>query len=123
MSGAQVTVIGQRRLSATISRAARDLGDLSAAGGRAAAVIVAAGRGRAPRRTGALAASLTPTATATTATVSSRRRYAAVIHWGWPARRIAAHPFLLDAATITAPVWQPWYQAEIAAAVARVRGA
>jgi phage gpG-like protein len=117
-----VTVAGAARLTATMRRAARDLGDLSAAGSRTAFLIASTGRSRAPRRTGRLAGSLVATSTGQTAEVASGRAYAGVVHYGWPARRIAANPFLLDAATATAPAWTPLYAAEVAGAIDRVKG-
>ena len=48
--------------------------------------------------------------------------YAGPIHWGWPARRIEAQPFIADAAQATEPIWIPAYEADVQAAVDLVNG-
>jgi phage gpG-like protein len=71
-------------------------------------------------RSGALAASVTGKATATSASVKAgspgKVPYAAVIHWGWAKHHIAANPFLTDpAAKAEADI--EMYYARIAAVV------
>lgn len=51
----------------------------------------------APHRTGRLARSLRPFATARGAGVRSRLVYAPVIHWGWPKHHIEASEFITKA--------------------------
>jgi len=93
--GPTIEVRGADRLARTARAAARDLRDLAAANRRVADGIMRAARP--PRRTGRLAASLTPSATATEATVSSPLVYAPVIEFGWPGHNIEATHFLADA--------------------------
>ena len=120
---AQVTVTGDRRLAATLDAAAGDLGDMRDAAGAAGRIITAAARGRAPRRTGRLSASLSASVDASGATVSAGRVYAGVIHYGWAARHITGHPFLTGAADVTRPAWLPAYERSVAAALDQVKGA
>jgi hypothetical protein len=122
MTGAY-QVRGAEELERTMRQAGDDLRDLTTASKRAGDVVVGAARGRAPRRSGQLAASLFPVATPAGVTVSARAVYAGPIHWGWPARHIAANPFLSEAATRTEDTWVGFYLDEVQAAIAKVRGA
>ncbi|MCP3800198.1 hypothetical protein NLX83_13110 [Allokutzneria sp. A3M-2-11 16] len=66
-----------------------------------AAVVVPPARRDAPRRSGALSASVKPSSSVKGAIVragSARVRYAGPIHFGWPARGIEPRFFLFDAA-------------------------
>jgi HK97 gp10 family phage protein len=118
----KVTVDGDATMVATLGKAITDLGDLAGAGHRAASVIVDAARGRAPRRTGALAGSISAgPVTGTVASVKATVRYGGPVHWG--TRHMAAQPFLSDAATATEGAWLPLYETEVARAVDQVRGA
>lgn len=122
MSGA-FNVRGGDQLQATLRQAGEDLGDLAAPSKRAGDLVVGAARGRAPKRSGVLAASLFPVVSATGVTVSSRLPYAGPIHWGWPARRIAAQPFLVDAAARTEDTWVGYYADAVQGALDGVKGA
>jgi phage gpG-like protein len=121
-----VKVEGARRLRATLKQAGDDLEDLKAAHARAAAIVVARGRPGAPvGETGRLAASVRGSGTKAGAIVragSAALPYAGVQEWGWPARHIAAQPFLVPAALETEPTWYPAYQAEVQAILDRVKG-
>lgn len=89
-------------------------------------MVAAAGRARAPKLTGALAGTVRPSGTKTRAVVRAgfaRVPYAGPIHWGWPARGIAAQPFLSDAATSTEPAWQNIYLDAINKTIDKVEGA
>jgi hypothetical protein len=122
MSGAY-KVSGADELERTMRQAGDDLGDLSAAAKRAGDTVVGAARGRAPRRSGALAASLFPLVTAAGVTVQAGVAWAGPVHWGWPARHIAANPFLSEAATRTEDTWVGYFADERDAAIAKVHGA
>lgn len=67
----------------------------------AATVVATAARPKAPTRTGRLAKSVGVKAgqkdAAVKAGTASRVPYAGPVHYGWPARHIAAQPFILDA--------------------------
>lgn len=91
-----VTVIGAAELSRTMHNAADELGDMENAGGRASNVVANRGRVEAPRRTGALAASITPTVDGKIAAVTSALPYAARTHWGYSRYGQRAQPFLAD---------------------------
>lgn len=104
-------------------RAGRDLGQMREAHADVARQVVAATH--APRRSGRLAGSVRPGATQTSALAragGARLRYAAPIHWGWPARGIRPQPFLVDAAHRTEPAWILTYQAAVARIVDRIHG-
>lgn len=118
----KATIDGDKQLVATLGKAITDLGDLGESGQRAAALIVNAARGRAPRRTGALAGSVSVgQVTGTVATAQATVRYGGFVHWG--TRHMAAQPFLSDAATSTEGAWLPLYETQVARAVDQVRGA
>jgi len=118
-----VRVEGADRLRATMRAAGMKLRDLSAVNRRTAAKVAAAAAPEAPRRTGALAASVKPSGTQRIAAVRSRLVYGAPIHWGWPARNIAAQPWLYEAAVATEPEWTGYYNEEIDKLVDTIHGA
>lgn len=108
-----VRVEGAARLRATMRAAGLKLRDLSAVNRRTAAKVAQAALPSAPRRTGALAASVRPSGTQRVAAVRSTLVYAPVIHFGWPDRKIAPQPWLYDTAVATEPEWSGYYEAEI----------
>lgn len=125
MPGPSVEVDGADRLAKTLGRAARDLGDMRTANTRTAALIAGGARMRAPRRTGTLAAAITPRATEDEAIVEvggAAIAYAGVIHNGWPRHGIEPHPFLTDAAADTEPQWAPGYEKQAQQYLNRVKG-
>lgn len=99
-----------------------DMTELTEANRAAAAVVAPAAGQRAPVRTGALAASMRPTATRAAARVASRLPYAGAIHWGWPAHNIAPNPFASEAATDTEPTWTPIYERRIDQILSKIKG-
>jgi hypothetical protein len=115
--GPLVEVEGMANLRRLLRRIGPDLlPHLRAAHQAVARTVTAAARPRAPHRTGRLAASVRPGATVAGALVragNGRVPYAGPIHYGWPARHIAAHPFVIDAARSTEPVWTAAYLADI----------
>ena len=101
---------------------------------RAAALVTAAARARAPvGPTGRLAASVRPGATKTMALVRAGGAavpYANAIHWGAGPRlgrpgphNIASNPFITEAAQATEPAWEPIYRRAVAEIVDTVKGA
>ncbi|WP_380166590.1 HK97 gp10 family phage protein [Jannaschia sp. R86511] len=106
-------VEGARELRRTLRTVHDGVEDLKDANAQAAAIVASAAVARAPRRTGRLISSVRGNRAAGRATVTyggARLPYAGPIHWGHPARNIAAQPFVTDAATDTEPVWLPAYE-------------
>jgi hypothetical protein len=121
-----VRVEGLNTLVRTMRKAGADLGDLKDANARAAAIVVSAAAGMAPRRSGKLAGSIRGSRAGNRARVLAGRAsvpYAAPIAWGWPARHIKPQPFLSDAARATESVWLPQYLADVQSALDGVKGA
>lgn len=120
---ARVTVEGLPELRRALRRFQGDVADLKAANTQVAATVAAAGATLAPRRTGRLSGSVRGNRAAGRATVTVPRvRYAAPIHYGWPARNIEGQPFLIDAAQQTESVWLPAYERAVQTAADKVGG-
>lgn len=121
-AGADVRVEGRRELARALRQMTGDVSDLKAANAAAAATVAAAAAARAPRRTGALAASVRGNKAVSRATVmagGARLPYAGPIHYGWPARGIEPRPFVTEAAQATEAVWLAAYERAITEAVDR----
>lgn len=121
-----VRVEGARELRRTLRRAGVSVEDLKDANAAAGNIVAAAGRGSAPRRSGALAPSVRASRAAASATVragGARTPYAGVIHWGWPAHHISARPWLSEAATSTEAAWTAAYEAGVEKLLATIKGA
>lgn len=80
----------------------------------------------APRRTGRLVATGRASGTNTSSIVrygnARRVPYAAPIHYGWPARHIAAHEWVVNAAMRSEPVWLQHFNQTIEQLVERTPG-
>jgi len=118
-----VVVEGARELRATTSRAASELSRMDTADKRAGAYLAQRAKGLAPRVTGRLAGSIRAGQTKDAATVTATAVYAGVIHWGWPARNIRAHPFLVDALSAGEPTVASIYMDEVTQIVYTIKGA
>ena len=121
-----VKVAGANKLRRELKRAGLDMEDLREAHDRAARMVAADSRATAPRRTGALAGSLRGAGTKGRASVRAgyaRIPYAGPIHWGWPARNIAAQPWILQTAERTEPAWYGIYLQAVQAILDGVEGA
>lgn len=120
-----VTVEGARELRATTARAASELSRLDTADSRASAYLAQRAKGLAPRLTGRLAGSIRAgrTKDAATVTAGAGVPYAGPIHWGWPARNIRAHPFMVDALSAGEPTVASIYMGEVTRIVNGIRGA
>lgn len=121
-----VRVDGARKLRATLTRAGVAMEDMKAANAAVAAMVATGAAKRAPRRSGRLAGSVRGNRAKGRATVLSGRAsvpYAGPIHWGWPARNIAANPFMSDAAIELEPVWVARYTREVENIINQVEGA
>ena len=107
-NGASVRIEGASNLRRTCKAAGVDITQLKEAHGEASNLVARIARPRTPRLTGRLAASVRSSGTKTAAIVRAGGAaipYAAVIHYGWPARGIAAQPWLTQTATDTQPQW------------------
>ena len=96
-----------------MKKADKDMGKLTTVHREVGAVVLRQGRSSAPRRTGALAASLRSQPTRTKARVGSRLDYAAPVHWGVPSRGVEGRPWLSDAAVRTEGTWEKLYRRRI----------
>jgi hypothetical protein len=120
-----VEVRGAKQLRKTLKAAGDDLGDLKDVNQAVGNIVVQTASGMAPRRSGALAGSIRASRAAASVTIkagSARVPYAGAIHWGWPARNIAANPFLSNAATSTETAWVALYESELDKILDRVEG-
>ena len=121
-----VRVEGARELRRTLKRAGVSVEDLKDANAAAGAIVVAAARPTAPRRSGRLAGTIRASRAAASATVRAGGAsvpYAGVIHWGWPAHHITAQPWLSEAATSTESAWLAAYEAGVGKLLDTIRGA
>jgi phage gpG-like protein len=118
----QVQVIGGARLAATLAAAAAQLDHLDGATTATSRQVAQRAGGRAPKRSGRLASSLRPSHTGSEAVVGSGVVYAGVQHYGWPARNIRAHPFLVPVAEASS-TWRPFYVADVNRVLTTVKGA
>lgn len=126
MTTAGVQVIGAKELRRTLKRAGSNMDDLKDAHAAAGAIVVAAGRTTAPRRSGSLAGTVRSSRAAASAVIRAGGAsvpYAGPIHWGWPARGIAAQPWLSEAATSTEPEWTAAYEKAVDQILATIQGA
>ena len=123
MARPQVQIEGSRRLRRELRRAGADLGDLRTAHLQAAGIAAQAGRGEAPRRSGALAGSVRPGATRTAGMIRAGGRkvpYAGVQEYGWPARGIREQAYLRGGAQASEAAWLNIYWRELEQALGRI---
>jgi hypothetical protein len=109
-----VRVSGVREVQAALKRLEADAGDLKAAHLAVSSALVPGVGLRSPRRTGALAASWAAGATKTRARITSSRKYAGVIEYGWPARGIDPARMVRDTVDASHAEILELYQAELA---------
>jgi phage gpG-like protein len=117
-----VEVRGATTLAATMRLAALDLGDLGDAAQSGVAHVAQSARAKAPRRTGRLAGSISVHSSRNEAEASSGLVYAGRTHYGWPAVRQAAQPFLTDALAQSEKTIVDGYMASVLRALSKVRG-
>jgi hypothetical protein len=120
-----VEVDGLRTLRRSLKAAGLKVDDLKAAHAAVARIVVGAAQPRVPRRTGRLAASMRGAGQAGAAVVragSASVPYAGPIHWGWPARHIAARPFYVDAAAASQTAWTTTYLSALEDIIATIEG-
>jgi hypothetical protein len=119
-------VDGLRTLRRTLKQAGVSLADLKDAHNQVAQLVVRAAEPAAPRRTGALAASMRGSGTQAAAIVRAGRAsvpYAGPIHWGWPSRHIPAQPWIYDAAQNSQDQWTGLYLAALEKIIDEIEGA
>lgn len=120
-----IKVEGLNELIRSMRKAGLDLTELKDAHHRAGEIVANYAETIAPRRSGRLAGTIRAAKQVRRARVQVGRAsvpYAGPIHWGWPARHIAANPFLSEAAQRSEPVWRPVYQHAIEDALAKIKG-
>jgi len=115
MAGAtSVRVDGINTVVRQMQRLGVEAEDLKGAFQRVGAKAEGHAQSIAPKRSGALAASVRQSKRKNSVYLyagynSNRLPYAAVIHFGWPSRNIEAQPFMYR----TVQVWGPWAVGEI----------
>lgn len=97
----RVDVDGDEQLRATSRRAAAQLDDLATTDAAAAQIAATRARAIVPKVSGALAATIRAGTGGEVTAGNAVIRYAGVIHSGWPARNIAAQPYLTQALAVT----------------------
>ena len=118
-------ILGARELRRTLKQAGVDMNDMKDVNAAVANLVVGEARSRAPRKSGALAASGRGNRAVGKAQIifgGARLRYAGPIHWGWPARGIRARPFASEAAQSTEPQWTELYLQGVQTVIASIRG-
>lgn len=123
MPDPELKIEGLEAFQSSLRRAADDIQELKGAAAKTAALIEAAARSRAPRRSGRLASSISGTVEGGRASLNVTAAYAGPIHWGWPARHIDPQPFAMQAARATEAQWVKFYEAEVQEALDKVKGA
>lgn len=122
---AGIRVEGAAELRRSLRKAEQDLGDLKETHAKVGTFVTTAAKPAAPRRSGTLAGSGRPGATATGALIrygGARVPYARPIHWGWPKRNIRANPWAYETALKTRPQWLEIYRAGVDKVLSRIRG-
>lgn len=93
----KVEVVGATRLAATLRLAADRIRSMRGAGDKVARFVEGRGRTDAPRRSGALSASVRSSNPDDGPEISSGLAYANRVHWGYRRYRQKAQPFLASA--------------------------
>lgn len=93
-----IQVTGAEEVARQLARLAHDADNMQAVFQAVANQIATEARTLAPRRTGALAASVIPSATRHGGGITSSLSYSAPIHWGWRRRNIEPSLFMKRAA-------------------------
>ncbi len=112
-SKGQVRVEGVREVQRALKQLEADAADLKTAHMAVSSQLVPGIAQRTPRRTGALASSWQPGATKTRARLTSTRRYAGVIEYGWPKRGIEPARMVRDTIAASSDEILATYQREL----------
>ena len=94
----RIAVTGQEEVIRELDRLGHDMQNLEAAFARISVDMAGEARRLAPVVTGMLVASIAPAPLKYAARIGSSLIYTGPIHWGWPARNIAASLFMSLAA-------------------------
>lgn len=100
ISGSGLEITGLRETIRNLERYGADVSDLKAAFQKIGNIVVGEAQSLAPKKSGALAASIRPSNTKNKSIVragSARVPYAGVQHFGWPRRNIKATNYLYKA--------------------------
>lgn len=123
------TLNGASNLSRTLRRAGVDIRELKPVNREAAEIAMKRSSTEVPKRSGRLAQTLRVGATNRAGVIRAGNNranggvpYAGAIHWGWPDRDIAAHPFIAKSARETEHQWRPLYERFSEQAIAKVKG-
>ena len=115
MAGTTAELRGADNLARTLRGAVRDLADLTAASDQAADVVASRARGKAPKRTGRLAASIAGEGSPAEARAYATVPYAALIEYKY-------QPYLRPAAEETTGQWVGSYEGALGDIVGRIKG-
>lgn len=116
-----VEVQGAQAMQASLHAAGAKVQDMTAINRDVAATVAAAVR--APRKTGRLAGSVRPQATATEAAIVVDQPYAGVIENGWPKHNISATNFVKTAFANTETTTTAMYEKAMQDVLDDVKGA
>lgn len=124
--GVDIDAKGIKELSRSLRKTGHDLEDLKDANEKVSKIVVERAKQIVPTRSGALAKSIRSSRKARQVTVRAgvaKVPYAAVIHWGWPARGIPRRPYVTDAAHQTESRWESEYKRAIQRELRKIKGA
>ena len=116
-----VEVVGAQAMQSSLHAAAKKVQDLTPVNREVASTVASAVK--APRRSGRLAGSIRPEATATEARVVSDVSYAGVIENGWPKHNIRAQNFVKEAFANTQATTEAMYEKALQGVADDVKGA
>lgn len=123
------TLNGASDLQRTLRRAGVDIRELKPINREAAEIVKDRALSDVPVRTGELRKTLRVGATNRAGVLRAGNNrsagvpYAGAIHWGWPDRDIAAHPFLAKPARETEHKWRQLYERYTDKVLGKVKGA
>jgi hypothetical protein len=121
---AEIRLVGSARFNSTMARATKEIADMPAFAD-AGTIAAEGGRSLAPRRTGALAASITGGRGRgkNTAQLTSPLTYAGPVHWGVPSHNMAPTLFLIRGAEVSEARWTDALEKDAQRICDRVKGA
>ena len=119
--GAKVELQGFDTLSRSLDAAGRELKTMPEANATAGEIIASAARTRAPRRTGALAASVAAEPERDGVAIVAGERYAPFVEYG--TRTMRAEPYIRPAVAETQEKWLETYATGIDDVLGKVHGA
>lgn len=124
----RIEIKGIATVAKTLRKAGIQLSELKPVNRQAAEIAMQQAKRDAPVRSGAMRNTLRVGATNRAGIIRAGNNratgvpYAGPIHWGWPARNIAANPFMQRAASKTQPQWKQVYEDIVDKALRQVKG-